>query len=114
VSRSKHPRVRQSLRVLTAGVGLLAVLPSFVVMPALSARSLAVLLQRAGAVRAMELDINKAWVSFMWYSPAAGGSAAGGSAAGGSPTPHKLLEFNRPADRYYAVNNRDFFAVYAR
>jgi hypothetical protein len=71
---------------------------------ALSARSLAVLLQRAGAVRAMELDINKAWVSFMWYSPA----------AGGSPIPHKLVEFTRPVDRYYAVNNRDFFAVYAR
>jgi hypothetical protein len=71
---------------------------------ALSARSLAVLLQRAGAVRAMELDINKAWVSFMWYSPA----------SGGSPTPHKLVEFTRPVDRYYAVNNRDFFAVYAR
>jgi hypothetical protein len=71
---------------------------------ALSARSLAVLLQRAGAVRAMELDINKAWVSFMWYSPT----------AGASPTPHKLVAFDRPADRYYTVNNRDFFAVYAR
>jgi hypothetical protein len=72
---------------------------------ALSARSLAVLLQRAGAVRAMELDINKAWVSFMWYSP---------STSGGSPTPHKLVEFTRPVDRYFGVNNRDFFAVYAR
>jgi len=74
----------------------------------LSAREiglLEVLLQRAGAVRAMELDINKAWVSFMWYSPATGA---------GSPIPHKLVEFTRPVDRYYAVNNRDFFAVYAR
>jgi len=79
---------------------------------ALSARSLAVLLQRAGAVRAMELDINKAWVSFMWYSPAPGASTTGSGT--GSPVPHKLLEFNRPVDRYYSVNNRDFFAVYAR
>jgi hypothetical protein len=72
---------------------------------ALSARSLAVLLQRAGAVRAMELDINQSWVSYMWYSSAASGS---------SPQPHKLVDFTRPADRYYSVNNRDFFAVYAR
>jgi Phosphodiester glycosidase len=70
---------------------------------ALSAGTLAGLLQHAGAVRAMELDINKSWVSFMWYSPASG-----------SPVPHKLVDFSRPADRYYTLNNRDFFAVYAR
>ena len=36
---------------------------------ALSVKSLASLLQQAGAVRAMQLDINIAWISFMWYSP---------------------------------------------
>lgn len=77
----------------------------FAVGNALSARSLAVLLQRAGAVRAMELDINPEWVSFMWYSPGSGG---------GDPVPHKIVDFARPADRYYTVNSRDFFAVYAR
>ena len=76
----------------------------FVLGDALSARTLAVLLQRAGAVRAMELDINPEWVSYMWYSP----SSAGGV------TPHKLLDFARPGDRYFTVNSRDFFAVYAR
>jgi len=35
--------------------------------PALSVRTLAELLHRAGAVRAMELDINTEWVSFMTY-----------------------------------------------
>ena len=76
----------------------------FVMGDALSARTLAVLLQRAGAVRAMELDINPEWVSYMWYSPSSGGEV----------TPHKLLDFARPADRYFTVNSRDFFAVYAR
>ena len=72
---------------------------------ALSAPTLAGLLQRAGAVRAMELDINRSWVSFMWYSRA--GSSR-------SPIPHKLVDFARPADRYYQVNGRDFFAVYLK
>ena len=76
----------------------------FVAGDALSARSLGVLLQRAGAVRAMELDINPEWISYMWYTPS----------SAGSPTPHKLVDFVRPPDRYYGVNSRDFFAVYAR
>jgi len=75
----------------------------YVAGDALSAKTLAVLLQRAGAIRAMELDINRSWISFMWYSHTA--SAA---------TPHKLVDFRRPADRYFTVNSRDFFAVYAR
>jgi len=79
----------------------------FVAGDALSAATLATLLQRAGAVRAMELDINRSWVSFMWYSTASPASPA-------APAPHKLVDFARPADRYFTVNNRDFFAVYAR
>jgi hypothetical protein len=71
---------------------------------ALSARSLASLLQRAGAVRAMQLDINPSWVSFMWYSHGADNSVV----------PHKLNSFQRPADRYFTRNSRDFFAVYTR
>jgi len=77
----------------------------FVMGDALSAGSLGNLLQRAGAVRAMQLDINRSWVSFMWYSP---------GPAVGTATPHKLIDFSRPADRYFTVNNRDFFAVYTR
>jgi len=69
---------------------------------ALSVGSLADILHRAGAVTAMQLDINKAWVSFMAYSH-----------SGGTATPHKLGSFQRPADRYLSPTSRDFVAVYA-
>ena len=68
-----------------------------------SARSLADTLARAGAIRAMELDINSYWVSFITYG---GPSAA---------NPVNLLpEMNRPATRYLEPDDRDFFAVYQR
>ena len=70
---------------------------------ALSVSSLADLLKRAGAVTAMQLDINKAWVSFMYYSH-----------SGNHMTPHKIGQFQRPADRYLNPTSRDFFAVYAK
>jgi phosphodiester glycosidase len=73
--------------------------------PTLSVATLATILQRAGAVRAMELDINPTWVSFMTYAPPAGGS---------DPVPTKLMDFSRPADRYYHPSSRDFVAVYAK
>jgi hypothetical protein len=77
----------------------------FVAGDALSIQSLADLLQRAGAVRAMELDINAQWISYMWYTP--GPTAT-------SPVPNKILDFARPADRYFKPTSRDFFAVYAK
>ena len=68
-----------------------------------TAQSLAQVLQRAGAVRAMELDINYEWVTFNFY----GTSDAG--------QPSKLLPaMSRPATRYLTPDDRDFFAVYAR
>ncbi len=73
---------------------------------ALSVQTLAAILKRAGAVRAMELDINPAWVSFMSYH-------AGGHPD--SPTPKSLLpDYQRPANRYYQHTSRDFVAAYAR
>ena len=77
----------------------------YVVGDALSAHNLAVILQRAGAVRAMQLDINKTWVSFMWYSHAKNAKKL---------MPHKVLNFQRPANRYFFSTSRDFFAVYYR
>ena len=64
--------------------------------------SLAEVLERAGAVRALELDINEDWVSFITYRhPDAG-------------QPSQLLpDILRPADRYLVPDERDFFAVYA-
>ena len=73
--------------------------------PALSVRSLAEVLQRAGAVRAMELDINPSWVSFMSYNSATDPA---------NPSPVKILDFDRPADRYYDQSSRDFVTAYSR
>jgi hypothetical protein len=78
----------------------------FVYGPALDVRSLAELLRRAGCVRAMQLDINPDWMSFMYYLP---------HHHPADPTPVNLLPDQvQPADRYYALSNRDFTAVFAR
>ncbi len=68
-----------------------------------TAGSLAQILIHAGAVRAMELDINSYWVSFNTYG------------APGGREPIKLLaETERPATRYLEPDDRDFFAVFER
>jgi Phosphodiester glycosidase len=68
-----------------------------------TAESLAQILERAGAVRAMELDINYEWTTFNFYRAFDAGD------------PGKLLPgMNRPATRYLSPDDRDFFAVYAR
>ena len=78
----------------------------FVYGPALSVRTLADLLHQAGAVEAMQLDINPAWMSFQYYTPAPDPA---------NPTPTRLLTAQqRPADRYYTPTSRDFVAVFAR
>jgi hypothetical protein len=66
-------------------------------------RSLANTLIHAGAIRAMELDINSYWVSFIDY----------GAPEAGNPT-NLLPDMNRSASRYLEPDDRDFFAVYAR
>jgi hypothetical protein len=73
----------------------------------LSAESLADVLQRAGAVRAMELDINSRWTSANYYL------LAEGSAQVVSPT--KLLpNMVRPATRFLVPDERDFIALFIR
>jgi len=68
-----------------------------------TAESLAQILQDAGAVRAMELDINYEWTTFNFYG------------VFGAGEPAKLLPgMSRPATRYLSPDDRDFFAVYAR
>lgn len=65
--------------------------------------SLAEILKRAGAVRALELDINEDWTSFITYRHP------------GAVEPSNLLpEMFRPATRYLTPDERDFFAVYAK
>jgi hypothetical protein len=70
----------------------------YVAGPALSVRTLAEALQRAGAVRAMTLDLNPEWVTFNLYQPA----------------PTKLYpQMQRPASRYVGPTreSRDFFTI---
>jgi Phosphodiester glycosidase len=65
--------------------------------------SLARILIHAGAVRAIELDINSYWVSFNTYNEP------------GALAPTKLLaETERSSERYLTPDERDFFAVYER
>ena len=65
--------------------------------------SLAKILQRAGAVRALELDINEDWTSFISYRHPGAGEPA-----------NLLPEMLRPPERYLTPDERDFFAVYLR
>ena len=68
-----------------------------------SVASLARALVRAGAVRAMELDINSYWTSFITYG------------APGAEEPRNLLAgMVRPATRYLETDDRDFFTVNLR
>jgi hypothetical protein len=68
-----------------------------------SVGSLARVLIQAGAVRAMELDINSYWTSFIMYG------------APGAQDPKNLLPAMERSDtRYLEPDDRDFFAVYAR
>jgi hypothetical protein len=78
----------------------------YVYGPALNVRELATLLQHAGAVEGMELDINPFWTVYEYYN-------AGGNPA--NPTPVNVLPDQQgQANRYYSVWSRDFMAVYAR
>jgi len=65
--------------------------------------SLAKVLRQAGAVRALELDINEDWTSFISYRHP------------GARSPSNLLpEMFRSPERYLTPDERDFFAVYLR
>jgi hypothetical protein len=65
--------------------------------------SLAAILIHAGAVRAMELDINTYWTSFITYR------------YHGARDPANLLSsMDRSPNRYLTRDDRDFFAVYLR
>jgi hypothetical protein len=73
---------------------------------ALNAQDLGLLLQRAGAVEGMQMDINPAWMKFDYYQ-------AKGNPA--DPTPVPLLPTQQPSPySYYTPSTRDFTAVYAR
>ena len=65
--------------------------------------TLARILQRAGAVRAMELDINPEWPTLITYRHRHG------------LVPTRVVpNFQQPPTRYLVPDDRDFFAVYRR
>ena len=77
----------------------------FVVGASMSVPTLANIVHDAGAVNAMELDINKAWTNFMTYTHPSPGVAV----------PHMLTKDAHPNPyRYLQPSSRDFVAVSAR
>jgi hypothetical protein len=73
--------------------------------PDQTVKSLAAIMIHAGAVRAMELDINTYWTTFISYRHPAPGDIGAASL---------LSTMDRPASRYLSPDDRDFFAVYLR
>jgi Phosphodiester glycosidase len=65
--------------------------------------TLAKILQRAGAVRAMQLDINPEWPTLITYTH-----------RGGLDATKVVPNYQQPATRYLVPDDRDFFAVYRR
>ena len=93
-----------SIRVWRTGVGIdrrgnLV----FVVAEEQTVTSLAKILQRVGAVRAMEFDINSFWHTLITYTH-----------RGGLHPTMVEPQPNHPASRYLTPDDRDFFAVYRR
>lgn len=65
--------------------------------------TLAKILQHAGAVRAMQLDINPEWPTLITYTHH------------GGLVPNKVVpNYQQPATRYLVPDDRDFFAIYRR
>jgi hypothetical protein len=77
--------------------------------PGLNVTTLADLLVRAGAVRAMELDINTDWVHFATYSPSTPTGAA--SAANGASLLPNMV--GTPSRYFTTWWSRDFFTLSA-
>jgi len=78
--------------------------------PGLNITSLADVLVRAGAVRAMELDINTDWVNFTTYRPA----TAQGEASPANGTELLAAMVGTPARYFESYWARDFIAISSR
>ena len=69
----------------------------------MTAKSLASMMIRAGAVRAMELDINAEWPTFIGYRR-----------RGARDALMVIPNRQQSSARYLRPDDRDFFAVYTR
>lgn len=79
--------------------------------PALQPKDLAQRLADAGAVRAMEGDINPEWVTANLYSVGPDGKCTGTKGLDG---PEDKGGMRQSADRYLSLDTRDFVAVFRR
>jgi hypothetical protein len=104
VARLWGATLGNAVRVWRSGVGIDARGNLiYLAAPSQTAASLAAALIHAGAVRAIELDINAEWPSFITY------------AQPGARSPQKLVpNVMQPATRYLTPDDRDFFAVFVR
>ena len=76
----------------------------YVAGPAMSVCSLGNVLQAAGVVRGMALDMNPGWIRGTYFTH-----------ENGQTIPHKLSDqMQPPPDRLFHISTRDFFAFYAR
>jgi len=101
--------IRGSITAARSGIGVTADgALVYVAGPALTARTLAESLQRAGAVRAMTLDINPEWVTFNLFTHPDPNNPAVVTAAKLYP------QMARPADRYLSTESRDYFTISLR
>lgn len=98
--------VGNAAAVWRSGVGTRADGSTVVVLgPSLTVGALAQILHDAGAVEAMQLDINKDWTSFITYTHGSSTPAV----------PKKLTDDETAAaDRYLQPSSRDFVAVMPR
>ena len=100
-----------SIYVWRSGVGVTADgALVYVGGPDLNITDLAAVLVRAGAVRAMELDINTDWVNFATYAPS--GPAAPASPANGTDLLPSMV--GTPQRYFEPWWSRDFFTMSAR
>lgn len=97
------------VRVWRSGVGMTAQGDLvYAAGPGMSVHALANVLLHAGAVRAMELDINTDWVNYFYFNPT--GSQPAAPANG-----HRLLStMLRPPLRYFQPTARDFIVLLKR
>ena len=98
--------LKGNIAVARSGIGVTADgALLYVAGPALTAKTLAESLQRAGAVRAMTLDLNPEWVTFNFYvhtDPNDPLAVQG----------EKLYpDMQRSANRYLDTDSRDFFTI---
>jgi hypothetical protein len=94
-----------AIRVWRSGVGVDARGNLiYVAAPSQTVKSLAGALIRAGAVRALEFDINVYWPTFNYYR----------RPGGKSPVKYLPNAQNPGLTRYLTPDDRDFFAVYSR